>query len=109
MSAPSSYPVTPTCNISNLRAWELLRRILEEKPYIQAQLPFDLVNWIIDDSRQDTQSKIPSNVDELEKEVREFSQRLELDNADKGNGESATWTRGWKKWEGEWIPRSIGV
>ena len=99
----------PNFNISNLRAWELLRRILEEKPFVQAYLPFDLVNWIIDESRQDTQSIVPSKVDELEKEVHEFRQRLESDNINKQNADSEVWTKGWKKWEGEWIPRPIGV
>ena len=99
----------PNFNMFNLRAWELLRRILEEKPFVQAQLPFDLVNWIINESRQDTQSKVPSKVDEIEKEVHEFRQRLESDNINKENSESEIWTKGWKKWEGEWIPRPIGV
>ena len=76
---------------------------------MQAHLPFELVTWITDESRQDTQSTVSSKVDEMEREVRGFRQRLESDGVNKQNVESGIWVKGWKKWEGEWIPKPIGA
>jgi ribosome-associated translation inhibitor RaiA len=82
--------------------------MLDEKGFIQAHLPFDLVSWITDESRQDIQTTVSSRVEEIEKEVEKFKQQLH-DELDNNGDDSKTWIRGWKKWEGEWIPRPIGL
>lgn len=106
-------PILIHCNsdskFSNSRAWDLLRRILDEKPFVQSHLPFDLVNWITDESRQEMSTTVPLKVEEIEKEVHDFRQRFESDDLNKINGDFEMCRIRWKKWEGEWIPRPIGV
>jgi hypothetical protein len=76
---------------------------------VQSQLPFDLVKWISDESRQEIQIRVPSKVDDIEREVHDFRRCLELEDIKTTNNNSEMWIKGWKKWEGEWIPRPIGV
>jgi hypothetical protein len=113
MSQSNASRIHIHCNssssFSNLRAWDLLRRVLDEKPYVQSHLPFDIVNWVTDESRREISTTLPSNVDEIELEVQKFRKRLESEDLSKIGGQSDTWTMGWKKWEGEWTPRPIGV
>jgi hypothetical protein len=92
---------------TNNSAWDLLEHILDEKGFVQAHLPHDIVRWITEESRQEHEISIPAKVDEIEKEVDVFKQRLQTDG--QVNGDSGEWRRGWKQWEGEWVPRPIGV
>lgn len=101
------YISTRSC--SNLSAWDLLRRILDEKRFVQEFLPYDIVHWITDESRQEIPTSVPSKVDDIEKEVTGFRKRLEIDRSEGMIDDDGGWIRGWKKWEGEWIPRPIGV
>jgi hypothetical protein len=96
-------------SISNHRAWKLLERIVEEKPWVQSHIPFSILSFVINASHQDTRTTVPSRVEEIEKEVHDFRQQLELDNRDKENRDIEIWTAEWKKWEGEWDARPIGV
>lgn len=82
--------------------------MLDEKGFVQAHLPFDLVNWITAESRQDIQMTVSPNVEDIEKEVEGFRQQLQ-DELDNTNNDTKAWVRGWKKWEGEWTPRPIGL
>ena len=91
------------------RAWDLLRRILAEKGFVQEKFPYEIISWITEDSRQEITTSIPSKVEEIENQVVEFRQRLEMDGAEENVNGEVGWTKGWKKWEGEWIPRPIGV
>jgi hypothetical protein len=95
--------------ISDSRAWDLLRRILDEKGFVQEHLPYDVVSWITDESRQEISPSVPSKIDEIEQEVNAFRQRMEMDDSEENTNGEVGWTRGWKKWDGEWIPRPIGV
>ena len=95
--------------VSNVRAWDLLRRILDEKGFVQAHLPFEIVNWITNESREDTKTAIPNKVDEIEKEVHEFMMQLETGETRKESPASKQQIRGWRMWEGDWTPKPIGV
>jgi|SRR5277367_2011570 hypothetical protein len=93
---------------SDYRAWDLLRRILDEKGFVQEHLPHEVVSWITEESRQEVSATITSNIDEIEQEVNEFHQRMEHGQTKGSLKGEVEWTKGWKKWEGEWIPRPIG-
>jgi hypothetical protein len=94
---------------TNSRAWDLLRRILEEKPWIKNHLSFDLVDWVTDGSRQVVRVDRKIDIDMVEKEVLEFKTRMELDDQEV-ELEAETWQAlGWTKWKREWTPRPIGV
>ena len=76
---------------------------------MQEHLPYDVVHWITDESRQGISTSVPSKIGDIENEVHEFRKQLEKGGAvEKADGDEG-WLRGWKKWEGEWIPRPIGV
>jgi hypothetical protein len=50
-----------------------------------------------------------SNIDEIEQEVKGFHKRVEECRAEGSLKGQVEWIKGWKKWEGEWIPRPIGL
>ena len=87
----------------------LLRRLLDEKPYVQSELPYDIVNWITDESRQEANGTVPTTIDEIEEEISKFKLRLQEQEHNQKSAESHVSIRGWKKWEGDWSPRPIGV
>ena len=76
---------------------------------MQAHLPFDIVSWITEESRQGARIEVPSNADEIEKEINEFRERLEKNSSTKPSKDCAQWTRGWKKWDGEWPTKPLGA
>jgi len=96
-------------SFSNFSAWILLRRILDEKSYLQPELPYDIVNWITNESRQEANGTVPKTIDEIENEIRKFKSRLEEQENNQKSTESRVSIRGWKKWDGDWSPRPIGV
>jgi hypothetical protein len=97
--SPSSY------RLMN-RAWDLLRRIFVEKPEIKGEFRSDIISWVMDDSKT-ASSGATMEIDIVEKEVLEFKNRMEVDGAKAANGDEPN--SGWKKWQGEWTPRPIGV
>jgi hypothetical protein len=83
---------------------------LDEKGYVQAHLPHDVVTWITEDSRQEMKEITTTiKVDEVEKEVEGFKRRLTSDDLPIAEPTATEWHRGWKKWDGEWTPRPIGL
>jgi hypothetical protein len=34
---------------------------------------------------------------------------MEMDDSEENTNGEVGWSRGWKKWDGEWMPRPIGV
>jgi hypothetical protein len=80
-----------------------------ERPEIKGEFSSDVVAWVADDSRE-TGSGTAMKIDLVEKEVLEFKNRMELDGEGAVNWEKEPErTSGWRKWQGEWTPRPIGV
>ena len=95
---------------ANFRAWDLLRRILDDKPWIRNNFSSDIVNWVMDESRQGVSAYSNMEIDEVEKEVLAFKDRMESERGKDVNGEpELVLTSGWRKWKGEWTPRPMGV
>jgi len=68
------------------------------------------VSWISDESRQDSpMSRIPANVHQIENEVNLFNERLELETEGYVVNGEKEWIRGWRRWDGEWMSRPVGV
>lgn len=78
-----------------------------DKPWIKSEFSFEVVDWVTDESRQGVNGDGRMDIDLVEKEVLDFKTRLEV-GGDKGVEESIQ-TSAWRKWEGEWTPRPIGV
>jgi len=95
---------------ANFRAWDLLRQILDDKPWIRNNFSCDIVSWVTDESRQGIFADSKMEIDEVEKEVLAFKDRMELEEGKDINGEpELVPISGWRKWKGEWTPRPIGV
>jgi len=111
MSVSSSHIVlSPLSDVANFRAWDLLRQILDDKPWIRNNFSFDLVNWVTDESRQRVSADSKMDIEEVEKEVLAFKDRMELEEGKEVNGELDSGpVSGWRRWKGEWTPRPIGV
>lgn len=79
---------------------------------MQNELPFNIVQWVMEDSRHEiSKPSLPSNVDQIEMEVRQFREKLEIATEGK-NGtreEEEKSVNGWKKFYGEWSARPIGI
>ena len=113
MSQNGVYTILIPCTFFSIAvdisAWDLLQRILDEKGYVHAHLPHDIVSWVTDESRQDSKPNAPAKIDEIEKEVNSFKQRLHMESHVVSGG-SGGWKQGWKRWDdGEWVPRPIGL
>ena len=79
---------------------------------MQGELPFNIVQWVMEYSRHEISNvSLPSNVDQIEMEVRQFKEKLEIATEDKSGTreEKGKLVNGWKKFYGEWSARPIGV
>lgn len=92
---------------SNIRAWDLLKRILNENPKIGSQLPPALVNSITMES-DGTGMIIPSGIEEIEKDMDALRQRLKDNEKEEAREDTEMWIRGWRKCEGTWSNQPIG-
>jgi hypothetical protein len=93
---------------ANSRAWSLLPHII---PDAQTSLPQEMVSWAMEESaaRDPSEKSIPSDAERLIQEVNEFKMRFEKEVGNSSTRDTQSWTRGWKKWEGEWTPSPIGI
>jgi hypothetical protein len=82
---------------------------LVEEPEIKGEFRSDVISWVMGDTMDRENSGTTMEIDIVEKEVLEFKNRMDVDGAKR----AANWengpTPGWRKWQGEWTPRPIGV
>ena len=62
---------TPSPNLSNISAWDLLKRILDENIEVRPKFPHALISSIVTDpTEKDT--TVPSRIEEIEKDMDVF-------------------------------------
>jgi len=99
-------------NATNSRAWDLLTQILDEKPYVQSELPYEIANWVtVESRREEADGTLPSSIDQIEAELEEMKKRFVTATEGKSveSGDTEMWMHGWKRYQGDWIPRPIGI
>lgn len=94
--------------ISNISAWELLKKIFDESAEIRSHFPPTLVNSIMKDS-DEMGAIIPSKIEEIEKDMEALRHRLQETQKKDTNEDTEMWVRGWNKSDSTWTAQPMGV
>jgi hypothetical protein len=108
MHTPSKYTVPLSPTLSNISAWDLLKRILDENLQIREKFPHAVINSIITDTME-ISITAPSRIEEIEKDMEDLRRRGQVVERMEDTGNTEMWIRGWRKCGTAWAPQPMGV